>query len=54
VFSAAAGLIYVSYFGRVLRWEILLRPYDRGRATAAVQGHAIGFTAVVLFGRPVR
>ena len=51
-------LILASYFGRVLRWEVLIRPL---RADASwwriFTATAIGFTAVVLFGRagePVR
>lgn len=56
--TAAIGLILVSYFGRALRWEIMLRPLC-GRASLwrMFSATAIGFTAVVLFGRagePVR
>src|SRR6266849_7074564 len=45
-------LILLTYFGRALRWEIMLRPLTRDaslwRLTTAT---AIGFTAVVLLGR---
>jgi uncharacterized protein (TIRG00374 family) len=60
--SVALAMVLATYVGRALRWEVMLRPLrpassiDRslGRILAAT---AIGFTAVVLFGRagePVR
>jgi uncharacterized protein (TIRG00374 family) len=74
--TAALVLILVTYFGRALRWEVMLRPLREGilnpaglavpsqKATGLPEGlwdifsaTAIGFTAVVLFGRagePVR
>ena len=56
--TAALALVAVSYFGRALRWEIMLRPLC-GRASLwrMFSATAIGFTAIVLFGRagePVR
>jgi len=56
--TVAIALIVFSYFGRALRWEIMLRPLC-GRASLwrMFSATAIGFTAVVLFGRagePVR
>lgn len=51
-------LVMATYAGRALRWEVMIRPL---RADASLwrilSGTAIGFTAVVLFGRagePVR
>jgi len=60
--SAALALILVTYFGRALRWEVMLRPLREGILNPAglwsiFSATAIGFTAVVLFGRagePVR
>lgn len=60
--SAALALILVTYFGRALRWEVMLRPLREGMLNPAglwdiFCATAIGFTAVVLFGRagePVR
>jgi glycosyltransferase 2 family protein len=60
--SAALALILVTYFGRALRWEVMLRPLREGMLNPAGLGDifsatAIGFTAVVFFGRagePVR
>lgn len=46
-------LILSTYFGRALRWEVMLRPFGR---TVSLRGltydTTIGFTAVVLLGRP--
>lgn len=56
--SLGCALILATYVGRALRWEVMLRPLtqdaDLWRIFTAT---AIGFTAVVLFGRagePVR
>ena len=56
--AVAMALILATYVGRALRWEVMLRPLQKhtnlGRIFSAT---AIGFTAVVLFGRagePVR
>jgi glycosyltransferase 2 family protein len=51
-------LILLSYVGRVLRWEVMLRPLRKDASFWRIfTATAIGFTAVVLFGRagePVR
>jgi len=56
--SLALALILVTYVGRAMRWEIMLRPLsNRVRLWRLVVATCIGFTAVVLFGRagePVR
>src|SRR5947209_13229335 len=50
--AGAAFLITLTYFGRALRWRVLMRPVcphpNLSNLTVAT---AIGFTAVVLFGR---
>jgi len=56
--TLALALILVTYVGRAMRWEIMLRPLsNRVRLWRLVVATCIGFTAVVLFGRagePVR
>ena len=56
--ALAIALILASYVGRVLRWEVMLRPLRKDVALWRIfTATAIGFTAVVLFGRagePVR
>ncbi len=51
--SLSIAGILLTYYGRVLRWEVMLRPLcphpSRWRLLKAT---TIGFTAVVLFGRP--
>lgn len=51
-------LILATYFGRALRWEVMLRPLTRNvNFIRLLTATCIGFTAVVLFGRagePVR
>jgi glycosyltransferase 2 family protein len=51
-------LILVTYVGRALRWEVMLRPLaKRASLLWVLSATCIGFTAVVLFGRagePVR
>lgn len=51
--AASVGTILVTYFGRALRWRVMLRPL---KAHPSLWGltiaTAIGFTAIVLFGRP--
>jgi hypothetical protein len=50
--TLAIFLILLTYFGRAIRWEIMIRPI---RPNASVwylfKATAIGFTAIVLFGR---
>ncbi len=56
--TLALALILITYVGRAMRWEIMLRPLsNRVRLWRLVVATCIGFTAVVLFGRagePVR
>src|SRR5262249_37337222 len=56
--ALALALIMATYVGRALRWEVLLRPLNpNARLWRIYTATAIGFTAVVLFGRagePVR
>ncbi|MEZ5355022.1 MAG: lysylphosphatidylglycerol synthase transmembrane domain-containing protein [Bryobacteraceae bacterium] len=52
-FAAALLLAFSTYVGRAFRWRVLIRPQKRhpslwGLFTAT----AVGFTALVLFGRP--
>jgi uncharacterized protein (TIRG00374 family) len=54
----ALALIMATYVGRALRWEVMLRPLQKHTSLWRIfSATAIGFTAVVLFGRagePVR
>jgi glycosyltransferase 2 family protein len=54
----ALVLILATYFGRALRWEVMLRPLAKdAKLLRILSATCIGFTAVVLFGRagePVR
>ena len=56
--SLAFALVMATYVGRVLRWEVMLRPLRKDASLWRIfTATAIGFTAVVLFGRagePVR
>ena len=56
--TLALALILATYVGRALRWEVMLRPLQRHTSLWRIfSATAIGFTAVVLFGRagePVR
>lgn len=56
--SLALALIMATYVGRALRWEVMLRPLQKNTSLWRIfSATAIGFTAVVLFGRagePVR
>jgi len=50
---AAWALGILSYYGRVVRWMVMLRPMSPEASQAGVfRATAVGFTAVVLFGRP--
>ncbi len=45
--------ILLSYAGRVIRWEVMMRPLGRPPSLWRLfVGTAIGFTAIVLLGRP--
>ncbi len=50
---AAVGFVFASYYARVLRWAVLLRPLkDTPSQWGLFSATVIGFTAIVLFGRP--
>lgn len=50
---AAAAFAFATYFGRALRWAVLLKPVrPRPRLWNLFSATAIGFAAVTLFGRP--
>jgi uncharacterized protein (TIRG00374 family) len=50
---AAMLLALATYFGRALRWEVMIRPLQpRTSLWRLFVATAIGFTAVVIFGRP--
>src|SRR5882724_7372788 len=49
----SVGLMLTTYLGRALRWEVMLRPLKRKVSLRKlIYDTAIGFTAVVLLGRP--
>ena len=51
--TASIILILSTYYGRALRWEVMLRPLNRRASIAGLySATAIGFTAIVLLGRP--
>ncbi len=51
--SASWILALSSYLGRVLRWQVMLAPQrPKSKFIDIFKATAIGFTAVVLFGRP--
>jgi uncharacterized protein (TIRG00374 family) len=54
----AVALLLLTYLGRALRWEVMVRPLRKDASLWRIlTATAIGFTAVVLFGRagePVR
>ena len=51
--AAAAGIAWLTYLGRALRWRVLIRPLKANPSLWNLfSGTAIGFTALVLFGRP--
>ncbi len=56
--ALSLALILATYVGRAMRWEVMLRPLQKHTSlTRIFVATAIGFTAVVLFGRagePVR
>src|SRR5579863_4065386 len=50
---AAAGLSLTTYYGRALRWAVLLKPLrPRPDMRKLLSATVIGFTAVTLLGRP--
>ena len=51
--ALAILFIILSYFGRAVRWEVMIRPLGPTPSLWRLfVGTAIGFTAVVLLGRP--
>ncbi|MFN3323693.1 MAG: lysylphosphatidylglycerol synthase transmembrane domain-containing protein [Bryobacteraceae bacterium] len=51
--AAAAAFALLTYYGRVIRWAVLIRSVaPRASHWNIFTATAIGFTAVVLFGRP--
>jgi hypothetical protein len=51
--AAASALGLFTYCGRALRWQVMLKPIaPRADLLNLLKATAIGFTAVVLFGRP--
>jgi uncharacterized membrane protein YbhN (UPF0104 family) len=51
--AASIFLMLLTYVGRALRWEVMLRPLGRNLSIRTmIYDTAIGFTAVVLLGRP--
>lgn len=51
--AAAAAFGLLTYGGRALRWQVMLKPLaPRPNLVNLLKATAIGFTAVVLFGRP--
>ena len=51
--AAAILFNYLSYLGRALRWRVMLRPLRPGASLGGLlSATVIGFTAVVLLGRP--
>ena len=50
--TLGAALVLSTYLGRALRWEVMLRPLCPDASLWRIfTATAIGFTAVVLFGR---
>lgn len=51
--GAGALIAWLTYLGRALRWRVLIRPLKPNPSLWNLfTGTAIGFTAIVLFGRP--
>ena len=51
--GAACFIAWLTYVGRALRWRVLIRPLkSHPNLWNLFTGTAIGFTAIVLFGRP--
>lgn len=49
---ASVGCILLTYLGRVIRWEVMLRPLNpHASRRNLLSATIIGFTAIVLFGR---
>ena len=51
--SVSAALVLVTYLARVLRWQMMIRPLaPQAPAWRIFKATAIGFTAIILLGRP--
>ncbi|MFN0102546.1 MAG: lysylphosphatidylglycerol synthase transmembrane domain-containing protein [Bryobacteraceae bacterium] len=51
--SVSAGLVLGTYLARVLRWRMMIRPLAPEASSLRIfKATAIGFTAVILLGRP--
>jgi uncharacterized protein (TIRG00374 family) len=51
--AGAIVLLYGTYYGRALRWAVLIRPVKPSPSiTNLLKATIIGFTAITLFGRP--
>lgn len=51
--GAATSLVMLTYVGRALRWQVMLKPLKPNSSLWTLfDATAIGFTAMVLFGRP--
>ncbi|MFN7936042.1 MAG: lysylphosphatidylglycerol synthase transmembrane domain-containing protein [Bryobacteraceae bacterium] len=51
-FTAGVLLVLVTYLGRAIRWQVMLRPVKpKSSLSNLLTATTIGFTAVVLFGR---
>jgi uncharacterized protein (TIRG00374 family) len=47
------GLVLLTYVGRALRWQVMMRPFvPRPQFGKLLSATIIGFTGIVLFGRP--
>lgn len=48
----AIALIYLGFFLRALRWQVLIRPLKRARFVPLVRATIIGFAGLAMLGRP--
>jgi uncharacterized membrane protein YbhN (UPF0104 family) len=50
--AVAVALIYASYFILIARWQVFLRPLRRSSVASLFSPTVIGFTGLVILGRP--
>ncbi|HYP09423.1 MAG TPA: lysylphosphatidylglycerol synthase transmembrane domain-containing protein [Bryobacteraceae bacterium] len=51
--SLGGALVLLTYVGRALRWQVMMRPFvPHARFGKLLSATVIGFTGIVLFGRP--
>lgn len=51
--SLGVGLVFLTYVGRALRWQVMMRPLaPKSRFGKVLSATVIGFTGIVLLGRP--